>query len=163
MVINDGTTFVCQYWMISRLKLKGSSLLVYAFLFSVASEDGKVEISQHCIAEVCGINQSAVSRALFKLENEGFILSKQNNPKANNEIKTYTIKQQECFDDLGIVTLGFDMTNDEQEKQEFREQLNQNKEKVEVKKENSDVEDEDGVEKGLCKFFLDKAKSFSLV
>lgn len=152
MVVDDGTTFVCQYWMTSKLKLRCSNLVVYAFLFSMADEDGLIEVSQDCIASVCGIHNATVSKILSRLENMKLISSNEIEPNTMRKIKTYKIEYQDCFKDLGITSLGFDMTNQKSNNED----------------ENKKVKDatktgDDKVEETLCKFFLDEAKTFSLV
>lgn len=66
--------FTVHGWMITRLKLKGTALTVYAVLYGF-SQDGESEFrgTLDYIAEFAGISRPTVKRALKELNEQGLV------------------------------------------------------------------------------------------
>ena len=76
--MKDGNYYIVYGWMINRLKLKGTTLQLYAVIYGF-SEDGENECSGSLayLAETTGCTKQTVLNALNKLEKLGYILKRQ--------------------------------------------------------------------------------------
>ena len=76
-MLNDTTYYNIQYWMVSRLGLKGTDLLVYAIIHGF-SQDG----TSFCytpleyMTKMTGVTKKAVIDAIKRLENKNLIIKK---------------------------------------------------------------------------------------
>ena len=76
--MKDGNYYTVYGWMINRLKLKGTTLQLYAVIYGF-SENGENECSGSLayLAETTGCTKQTVLNALNKLEKLGYILKRQ--------------------------------------------------------------------------------------
>ena len=66
--------FMIKGFMTQVFKLKGSELLVFAFIYSFTKGEGGLYWgSQRHLAASCGLSTSTASRALCSLKRDGFI------------------------------------------------------------------------------------------
>ncbi len=76
--MKDGNYYTVYGWMINQLKLKGTTLQLYAVIYGF-SENGENECSGSLayLAETTGCTKQTVLNALNKLEKLGYILKRQ--------------------------------------------------------------------------------------
>lgn len=72
--INDSNYINIQYWMVSRLKLSGNELMIYAIVWGF-SQDGKscFEAGTKYLETFLGITRNTVKKALANLVDSGLI------------------------------------------------------------------------------------------
>ena len=77
--IKDENYYQIQGWMINRLKLKGTALIVYAIIYGF-SQDGENEYTgslQYLCAFLGGVSKPTVIKALQELTKQGYIIRRE--------------------------------------------------------------------------------------
>ena len=96
--MKDGNYYTVYGWMINRLKLKGTTLQLYAVIYGF-SENGENECSGSLayLAETTGCTKQTVLNALNKLEKLGYILKRQTRDDDGGLRNHYRVNRTACF------------------------------------------------------------------
>lgn len=77
--IKDTNYYVVHGWMLNQLKLKGTTLTVYAIIYGFAQTEGQAYSgTRKYLAEFCGASVNTIDRCLDRLEKLGLVFKKEN-------------------------------------------------------------------------------------
>lgn len=85
-------SFVVQDWMVTKLKLKGNELFVFAYLYSATNLKGTCAITQDELCTNLNLSKDTVRKCTKKLITSGYIKCEQikENGKFSHNIYTIT-------------------------------------------------------------------------